>query len=102
MTKRKKLHKKYKKYFVKNSTGICVIDYDYFDSVKSWMHAFAIGISCYNEIQNTLMTDIDDQDSYIGNMKVITGLERSLQELNERYPCLMMEIHKAPLKINRC
>jgi len=106
MTKTRK-YKKYKKYFVKKSEGLLVANYEYFNSIDSWVVALAIGISCYNEIQKTMICDSDGDDSYIGNMKVTTGLERSLQELNERYPLLMKEIHTASLmkngiRLNRC
>src|SRR5690606_32923829 len=87
-------YKKHKKYFVKSFDGLLETNYDFFNSVDSWIKALSIGMSCYKEIHYVLIKDSDGEDSYIGNMKVITGLERTLQELNERYPQLMSEIHK--------
>lgn len=94
-------YRKYKKYFVKDASGLSVIDFSYFESVESWIEAFSIGICCYSELQRVLKEDaIDGDDSFIGTMKVTTGLERTLQELDARYPQLLKEIHSAPLTIN--
>lgn len=94
-------YKKYKKYFVKDNEGLSIIEMKYFDSINSWVEAFSIGVCCYIELQKVLTDDaITGEDSYIGNMKVTTGLERSLQELNERYPQLMVQIHSTSLLIH--
>lgn len=97
----KKIKKKYKSYFIITEKGLSKIDPNYFDSVRSWPHALAIGVSCYVELQKILIEDaINNDTSYVGNMKVTTGLERSLYELNERYPTLLKEIYSTPLFVN--
>lgn len=98
---KKTKYKSYKKYFVKDAQGLSVIDISYFNSVKSWTEAYAIGLSTYAEIQKVLVEDaVGGDNSFIGNMKVTTGLERTLQELDYRYPNLLKEIHSAKLSLN--
>lgn len=93
----KKTYKKHKKYFVKDyEDGISIINDEYFDDIKSWTEALSIGFLCYFEIQKILTDDAlsnDDAESFIGNMKVVTGLNRTLQELDFRFPEILNTIH---------
>lgn len=93
--------KKYKKYIVMSKDGLSMAGPEYFDSLDSWTKALSVGVSCYAEIQRVLIEDgIDGDDSYVGNMKVTTGLQRSLDEINDRYPSLIDHIHSTSLLVN--
>lgn len=84
---------KKKKYLIKDTIGIYEGDDSFFDEITSRNHALTIGVLCYHEVYNTLINDAkNDEDSFIGNMKVTTGLNRTLEELNKRYPFLLDEI----------
>jgi len=84
-----------------SNEGLAIAKPSYFDSVDTWTKALSVGVLCYTELHRVLVKDaVDGQDSFIGNMKITTGLERSLQELNERHPNLMKEIHSTSLLVN--
>ncbi len=105
--KKNKSHKVFKKYLVKKSDGLFIEDYSFFESVDSWIKALSIGTACYSQIQKVLIDDSRGDESFVGTMKVTTGLERTLIELNERYPQLMNEIHGVSLiangiRVSRC
>ena len=96
MTASKKSSKRQlpKKFFVKDGNGIFVVKESYFDSLGSRAIALGIGLQCLSAIHHILEEDaVEGDDTYIGNMKVTTGLDRSLEELGRRFPNLLDEIH---------
>ncbi len=90
------------KYFIKTNQSINVCGIDYFDTIKNWNQAFSIAVSCYVELQNTLLKDCTDKkDSYIGSIKVTTGLERALQEIGNRFPGVLSSLHSSIFNIQK-
>jgi len=87
------------KFFVKENDELFVVYDEFFDAIKSREEALSIAIEILNEMRSVLCKDIE-QTSYIGNMKVTTGLQKSLDELNKRYPCLVHEIYAVRRKFN--
>lgn len=84
-----------------SDSRLAIAEHSFFESVDSWDKALSLGVSCYSQIQRILVEDsLDGEDSYIGNMKVTTGLQRSLEELNERFPSLIEHIHSVELLID--
>ena len=65
----------------------------YFDSIDTRVEAMVIGIRTLGELERQLTEDaVEGQNAFIGNMKVTTGLERSLAELDLKFPRLLQEI----------
>lgn len=89
-----------RKFFIKERGDIRTVFKDYFDTITSRNEALNLAVQVYLEINSTLIEDSDDEDSYIGNMKVLTGLTRSLTELDNRFPSILEQIHSFPLKLN--
>lgn len=89
-----------KKFFVKEDGNIRTVFKDYFDTITSRNEALNLAVQVYLEINSTLIEDSGEEDSYIGNMKVLTGLTRSLTELNNRFPAILQQIHSLKLKLN--
>ena len=84
--------KRSKKYFVKEEDGIFVVKDDFFEAIESRTEALCIAMRTFYMLQKQMMEDaIEGEDSYIGNMKVVNGLERSLAKLDEMFPCLLDE-----------
>lgn len=82
-----------KRYFVKEDDGIFIVKDEFFKAIESRAEALVVCMRTYFELQKRLKEDAVDGDvSYIGNMKVTTGLERSLNELNRLYPGLLDEL----------
>ena len=93
--------KKSKKFLIRNQGEISQIDISYFDQIKTRTLALAVGVNCFLEIQKVLKDDsLAGSNSYVGNMKVVTGLSRTLDELDKMYPSLITEIRSLDLKTN--
>jgi hypothetical protein len=92
--------KRPRKYFVKEEDGIFTVHVEFFDAIESREEALAIAMRCLGEIHSTLSEEGDGQPFFIGNMKVTTGLQRTLDELEERWPFLMAELYGTTRKIN--
>jgi hypothetical protein len=91
MSKKRKLPKKY---FIVDDGHVCSVTSEFFDNLGSRMVALTVGLQCLSAIYHTLSEDaVEGDDAYVGNMKVTTGLERSLTELDRRFPRLLREIH---------
>lgn len=91
--------KAYKKFFVKEADGVYVASSKYFDQITSRPEALALALFTYSEIQTQMLDDyIHDSPAFIGGMKVITGLERTLERFEELFPGLMVEIHSVDRK----
>lgn len=92
---------KSKKFFVKEDEGIFSVTGEFFDDIESRQEALAIAIKTLGEIQATLTEESGGEGSlFIGNMKVITGLQRTLDELENRWPFLITEMRSVSRRIN--
>lgn len=90
-----------KKFFVKEDDGIYVVQEKFFDDIESREEALIIALRTYGEIHITLKEELENNSPlYIENMKVITGLQRCLDELDKRYPYLLIELHAVSRRIN--
>lgn len=82
-----------RKYFVKEDDGIFIVERDFFKTIESREEALMIGSRTYFELLKRLTEDaLEGNTSYIGNMKVVTGLDRTLEALGKRFPCLLDEL----------
>lgn len=89
-----------KKYFVKEEDGIYTVHDEFFEDIETRDEALVIALRTLGEIHNTLKEEGDGEPFFIGNMKVITGLQRSLDELERRYPFLSTQLRATPRRIN--
>jgi len=90
-----------KKFFVKEEDGIFSVYQDFFDDIESRDEALAIALRTLGEVHSNLLEETEaGHELYIGNMKVSTGLKRTLDELDVRWPGLTQEIFSVPRKIN--
>ena len=90
-----------KKFFVKEEDGVYSVFDNFFDDIESRDEALVIAIRAFGEVHNTLKEEsLDDGPLFIGNMKVITGLQRTLDELDKRWPFLLLEMRSVPRRIN--
>ena len=97
----KKNKKKSKKFFVREEEGIYSVTDDFFDDIESREEALVIIMRCQSEIYDTLQDEAKNGGPvFIGNMKVVTGLQRSIDELNIRWPYLSIELLSITRRIN--
>jgi hypothetical protein len=90
-----------KKYLIKEQEGLYTVHNDFFDDIESRDEALMLAIMALDELHLTLKEEVDDDDSVlIGNLKVTTGLQRSLDELNKRWPSLLNELYSTPRVVN--
>lgn len=90
-----------KKFFVKEEDGIFSVKKEFFDDIESRQEALVIAMRTLGEIQSTLREESRDEGSlFIGNMKITTGLQRTLDELEDRWPFLITEMRAVPRRIN--
>ena len=92
---------KSRKFFVKEDDGIYIVQDQFFEDIESRSEALVIATRTYGEINVTLQREVENGKSiFIGNMKVVTGLQRCLDELERRWPFLLTELHAVPRRIN--
>ena len=92
-----------KKYFIKEEDNIYVVYEEFFDEIRNRESALAYYIRTYGEIHSVLKSECKNKEIlYIGNMKIITGLQRTLEELEKRWPFLSIEFRAVPRRINGC
>lgn len=92
---------KRKKYFVKEEDGIFVVHDEFFEDIESRDEALVIAMRTYGEIHKTLQQEVEAGGPlFIGNMKVNTGLQRTLDELENRWPFLITQLRATPRRIN--
>lgn len=89
-----------KKYFVKEEDGIFTADVEFFNCIESREEALVIAMRCVGEMHATMAEEGDGRPFFIGNMKVTTGLQRTLDELEARWPFLMTELRSVTRRIN--
>jgi hypothetical protein len=86
-----------KKFFIKDIDGIYTVTEDFFSDIESRDEALILALRAIDEIHTTLKEEVVDGDSIIiGNMKVTTGLQRSLEELDKRWPSLLEQMYSTP------
>lgn len=86
---------------MKENNGVFVVKDKYFDSIKSRIEAAALASRTFFELQRQLTEDaMDNSNSFIGSIKVTTGLERTLEELNNRFPYLLDEFRGIERRYN--
>lgn len=95
-----KQSKSKRKYFVKEEDGIYTVHDEFFEDIESREEALVIAMRTLGEIHITLQEEGDGSSLFIGNMKVITGLQRTLDELDKRWPYLMFEVYGTARRIN--
>jgi hypothetical protein len=94
-----KKHKK--KFFIKEEDGIYAVHDEFFNDIESRDEALVLAMLALEEIHTTLREEaLGDDTMLIGNMKVTTGLQRSLEELNKRWPSLLEEMYSTPRRID--
>lgn len=90
-----------KKYFVKEDDGIYTIYDEFFDDIESRDEALVIALRTLGEIHITLADEaLGGGPLYIGSMRVITGLQRCLDELERRWPFLLLEMRSISRRID--
>ena len=90
-----------KKYFIKEDDGIYIVTDEFFNDIESRDEALIIAIRAVGAINITLKEEVLADDSLlIGNMKVTTGLQRSLEELDKRWPNLLGQLYSTPRNID--
>ena len=85
---------KHRKFFIKEAGDISVVGKKYFDCLKR-ADALGIGVQIYLELQQQLK---HNRPSYIGTIKLIDGMTRSLEELEARFPFILHEINSVDRK----
>lgn len=89
-----------KKYFVKEEDGIYTVHDEFFEDIESRDEALVIALRTLGEVHTTLQEEGDGSPLFIGNMKVVTGLQRTLDELEKRWPFLINELYGTARRIN--
>jgi len=90
-----------KKFFIKEVEGIHTVTEEFFSDIESRDEALVLAIRVLDEIHTTLQEEAVDGDSMvIGTMKVTTGLQRSLEELDKRWPSLLEQMYSTPRHID--
>jgi hypothetical protein len=90
-----------KKFFVKEEEGIYSVTKEFFDDIENRDEALILALRAVDELHSTLKEEALDGDCmFIGNMKVTTGLQRSLEELDKRWPSLLEQMYSTPRNID--
>jgi len=90
---KKKVNRKKRFFVAESDREIHLVEADFFDKIGSRYIALLVGVNAYRELHRVLLEDvIEDGTLTIGTMKVTTGLTRTLDELNKRWPCIDIEI----------
>jgi hypothetical protein len=101
MARNSKSKSRKKLFFVKEEEGIFIVHDEFFNDIESRDEALVIAMRTLGEIYSTMKREAEIKDSlFIGNMKVTTGLQRGLDELDKRWPCLLMQLRSMPRRIN--
>ena len=89
-----------KKFFIKEEEGIYTVDSEFFNDIESREEALMIALRAVGEIHATLKEELDGDLMLIGSIKVTTGLQRSLEELEKRWPNLLTQLYSVPRRID--
>lgn len=83
-----------KKYFIKDEDGLFTVTDEFFNDIKTRTEALVFAMRSLDELHNTLKEEALEQDTMlVGSIKVTTGLQRSIDELNKRWPGLLEQIY---------
>ena len=86
-----------KKFFIKESDGIYVVTDAFFHDIETRDEALMLALRTIDEIHITLTEEALENDTLlIGSIPVTTGLQRSLDELNKRWPNLLDQMYSTP------
>ncbi|MFA5757964.1 MAG: hypothetical protein WC942_01105 [Clostridia bacterium] len=89
------------KYLVKEEDGIYTIFDDFFDDIQARDEALVIAMRTLSELHIVLKKEaISGKSLFIGNMKITTGFQRCLDELNRRWPFLHVEMYSTQRKVD--
>jgi hypothetical protein len=90
-----------KKFFIKEDDGIYTVTNDFFNDIERRDEALMIAIRIIDEIHITLKEEVlEDDEMLIGSIKVTTGLQRSLDELEKRWPNLLNQMYSTPRRVD--
>lgn len=90
----KKSSRSGRKYFIKVYEGLMVVYDDFFNEIVTRQDALALANEAYLELNRILIEDaVRGKNSFLGNMKIITGLKRTLTVLEYKFPFLMHELY---------
>ncbi|MCK9567677.1 hypothetical protein M0R72_01850 [Candidatus Pacearchaeota archaeon] len=89
-----------KKFFIKEVEGIHTVTEEFFSDIESRDEALVLAIRALDEIHTTLKEEVGGDSMVIGTMKVTTGLQRSLEELDKRWPSLLEQMYSTPRNID--
>lgn len=83
--------KRPKQYFVIFNREIFVVSSEFFDvEVQNYDQALQFGMACYGLLQTSLKDEvIGKKAAKINGIKLTTGLTRSLDELDRRFPFIL-------------
>jgi hypothetical protein len=85
-----------KKYFVVEDEFIYIVHDNYFKNISE-KDAFFLCLEVIKEINNCTKREFDTgMPSFIGSMKIITGLTRTAQTLEKMYPKIISNVFKMP------
>lgn len=89
-----------KKFIIKDEGNLYTVPVDYFDDIESRDEALVLALLAIDELHTTLKEEaLEDDVIFIRRMKVTTGLQRSLEELNKRWPRLLDQVYSIPRSI---
>lgn len=89
-----------KQFFIKEEEGIYAVTEEFFSDIESRDEALILALRAIDEIHTTLKEEVGGDSVLIGNMKVTTGLQRSLEELDKRWPSLLHQMYSTPRNID--
>jgi hypothetical protein len=95
------VRKQKKKFFIKEAEALYTVTDEFFDDIQSRAEALMLAIRAIDELHLTLKEEaLEGDDVFIGNMKVTTGLQRSLEELDKRWPNILDQIYSSTWSID--
>lgn len=86
--------------FIRNHNGICIVTKNYLKKL-SFEQAVNLGLNTLTEIRQVLMGDaLTNGETYIENIKVTTGLNNTLYQLERNFPKIMKHIESVQPESN--
>ena len=93
MTQSKTAKPRARRYFVIDEGELYIVKDGFFADVESRLDALYLALGTWFELRKQLTEDAETEvNTLIGNMKITTGLERTLAKLDETYPGLLVEM----------
>lgn len=92
MQKKKVKHPR--KFFVIENDDLVVVGRKYFDSFITREDALGTGIQTFLALQEVLRQNaVLGGEAYVGTIDLVDGFERTLNELERRFPFILQQIH---------